>query len=67
MTRVYGGCIEPGGMALDDLSQVDACPECERPAHYRYWEACEAGAINGYSSISCDHCGFVDGDEPDDP
>lgn len=67
MTRVYGGCIEPGGIELDDTVEMEACPECGRLAHYRYWEACEDGSINTYSSVCCGHCGYFKGDDPDEP
>ncbi|MEH0295442.1 hypothetical protein V6R98_25145 [Agrobacterium sp. CCNWLW71] len=65
MTRVYSGCVEPGGFDLDDDLEIIACPECAGEAFERYWEACEAGSINQYHTIRCTECGHEEGDLPD--
>jgi len=65
-TRVYGGCVEPGGFDLDDDIEAIKCPECGGEAYERYWEACEAGSINQYHTIRCTECGHEEGDLPDD-
>ncbi|MBZ5763353.1 hypothetical protein LAV84_27770 [Rhizobium sp. VS19-DR104.2] len=61
MTRVYGGCIEPGGMELDDEAYSIKCPECGRDAKRHDWEAADGGCINSYWSERCAHCGYADG------
>jgi DNA-directed RNA polymerase subunit RPC12/RpoP len=66
MTRVYGGCVEPGGFDLDDDLETIECPKCGGAAFERYWEACEAGSINQYHTIRCTECGHEEGDLPDD-
>lgn len=64
---VYGGCVEPGGMVLEDETVVDArCPKCHRmTAHYRYWETAE-GCINQHWAVECQSCGHCDGDGYDE-
>ncbi|WP_146037718.1 hypothetical protein [Xanthomonas citri] len=65
MTIVYGGCVEPGGMELDnDVYSID-CPECGRDASKHSWQRCE-GSINHYWSVHCNHCGYRDGNDADD-
>lgn len=56
MTRVYGGCIEPGGIDLDNDVEVIECPHCDGDAFGRYWETCEAGSINLNHTIICTAC-----------
>ena len=60
--RVYGGCIEPGGMELDDDTYEAKCPECgSEHARKRSWQGCEGGSINNYWSLNCEDCGYSDG------
>jgi len=68
MTRVFGGCIEPGGMELDDNSFIDACQNtaCGMPANFRVWEGAEGGSINLYQRVRCTHCGYFESDHPGD-
>jgi DNA-directed RNA polymerase subunit RPC12/RpoP len=66
MTRVYGGCVEPGGFELDDDRDLVACPECGGKAFERYWESCEGGSINQNHTIVCTECDHAEGDLPDD-
>ncbi|MCE4281924.1 hypothetical protein ABQW67_20050 [Xanthomonas hortorum] len=66
MTIVYGGCIEPGGMELDEDGYEIECPKCQRTAHRSDWEAVEGGAVNVYWHESCAHCGYRDSNEEDD-
>lgn len=66
MTRIYGGCVEPGGFDLDNDLDIVACPECGGEAFERYWETCEAGAINQNHSIVCSECDHTEGDLSDD-
>lgn len=62
--RVYGGCIEPGGMDLDDETSSGPCPTCQDPnAHHWCFQRCESGSINSYSGWSCEACGDSDGDD----
>ena len=64
MTRVYGGCIEPGGMDLEDSYETHPCPDCESPAlHWRLERA--EGSLNVYIGMRCTACGLERGDEPD--
>jgi hypothetical protein len=65
MTRVYGGCIEPGGMELDDETEEVPCPRCGEPAVHRRVELCEGGSINCYDYTRCYACGYLGGDVPD--
>ena len=65
MTIVYGGCIEPGGIELDDETVSVKCPVCQGNAVQRYWESCDGGSINRYSTFACSDCGHLDGDLPD--
>ena len=62
MIRVYGGCVEPGGMLLENDGYEEACPACGETATACHWEAAESGAINTYTSLSCAHCGFFETD-----
>ncbi|CAD0362084.1 hypothetical protein LYZ84_19650 [Xanthomonas hortorum pv. pelargonii] len=66
MTIVYGGCVEPGGMELDEDGYEIECPKCQRTAHRSDWEAVEGGAVNVYWRESCAHCGYRDSNEEDD-
>jgi len=59
MTRVYGSCIEPGGMLLNNETHTIECPECGALCPERLYETCD-GSINQRFSISCAHCGFHD-------
>ncbi len=61
MTKVYGGCVEPGGMELDDEAYSIECSECGRNAKRHDWESAEGGCINSYWSERCAHCGYADG------
>lgn len=62
---VYGGCIEPGGMELDDDKYECECPACGGVAIRRDWDSVEGGSINPYWSLSCTVCPHYDGDLPD--
>ena len=64
MTVAYGGCIEPGGMVLDDSREMIECPVCSAPAQRHHAERSEGGSLNCYSSISCRHCGHEEGAQP---
>jgi len=68
MTYVYGpsATVEPGGFALSNDEYTVDCDECGQPAIRRSWESVEGGSINCYSSTTCNHCGFTDGDGDDD-
>ena len=66
MTRVYGGCIEPEGMDLDDEHGTEPCPRCDTPAHRWTCERVEGGAFNVYSGMHCAACGHHTGDAPGD-
>lgn len=59
--RVYGGCIEPGGMELDDDWWEAPCPECRKPARHGHVQQLEGGWINAYFPISCEACGLHEG------
>lgn len=65
MTIVYGGCIEPGGMKLDNEVYSTECPQCGQEASKHSWQRCE-GSINHYWSVHCNHCGYRDGNDDDD-
>lgn len=65
MTRVYGGCIEPGGFELDNDVEAIVCPSCRGEALSRYWETCEGGSINQNRTIICTECSHAEGDLPD--
>ena len=65
MTRVYGGCIEPGDMDLDDDWTKEPCPECSEPASHWCCERVESGSINLYIGMHCSCCGHSSGDVPD--
>ena len=56
--RVWGGCIEPEGMELDDLAvrTTVRCAECGGPAEYREWWAAEGGSLNRYTREDCPRC-----------
>ncbi|KQW93181.1 hypothetical protein ASC94_10915 [Massilia sp. Root418] len=59
---VYGGCIEPEGYKLEDVSYEDVCQACGQPgARYRRWETAD-GAINQHWQVNCRACGHEDGD-----
>lgn len=62
MTRVYGGCVEPDGMELDDETYAIECPNCGCEAVGRTAEAAKCGSINVYHTWSCGHC-MEDGDQ----
>jgi hypothetical protein len=50
-TIVYGSCVEPGGMGLDNSSSEGKCPDCKAAgAVFQYWESCHSGAINNHWS-----------------
>ena len=67
MTRVYGSCIEPGGMELDEEWTTDSCPKCNVPdASHWFCERLEGGTINQYIGMKCTDCGYSEGDAPDD-
>jgi hypothetical protein len=59
--KVYGGCIEPGGMDLDYDAWTAPCPQCGRPSDYRTIDRCDGGCINSYRTVACDHCGHREG------
>ncbi len=60
---VFGSCVEPGGMELDDDSYEITCPKCASPyACYRRWETLDGGAINPHWRIQCPDCGHEDSD-----
>ena len=60
---VYGGCIEPGGMELDNDTYETECPHCEYPkAVKRAWQGCEGGSVNNYWRVNCEQCGYEDGE-----
>jgi len=61
MVWVYGGCIEPGGMELDDERYEAPCPTCGKPARHHYFQQLDGGCINPYHTIDCDHCGHSSG------
>ena len=62
MTRVYGGCIEPGGMELQDERVTMNCPKCGHEAIARYWEQADGGCINLCSATYCLSCDYAEGD-----
>lgn len=66
MVRVYGGCVEPEGMELEDETYEVSCPVCDKPAKRRHWEDAAGGSINQHSYTDCPHCGHFEGDGPDD-
>ncbi|RBG50930.1 hypothetical protein BRM42_22080 [Xanthomonas oryzae pv. oryzae] len=65
MTIVYGGCIEPGGMKLDNEVYSTECPQCGQEASQHSWQRCE-GSINHYWSVQCNYCGYRDGNDDDE-
>ena len=65
MTRVYGGCIEPEGMDLEDSYETHPCPDCGSPALHWWLRRAEGGSLNIYSAMRCSACGLQRGDEPD--
>ncbi|WP_413992229.1 hypothetical protein ACMDCR_09165 [Labrys okinawensis] len=66
MTIVYGSCVEPGGMELDDTTSCDRCPSCDGPrCKFQYFEYASCGSINLHHSIICEDCGYRDLDLPD--
>lgn len=67
-TIVYGSCVEPGGMELDDDRSKGECPDCKAAgAEFRHWQSCHGGAINSHWSVYCGACGHSDGDGYDEP
>ena len=62
MTLVFGSCIEPGGMELDNDRDEVECPVCNGKAISRTWEACEGGSLNVYSNLHCTECNHFEGD-----
>ncbi|MDF4211173.1 hypothetical protein P2W50_31465 [Pseudomonas protegens] len=62
---VYGSCVEPGGMLLDDDECECECPACGGVAIRRDWESVEGGSINPYWSLHCTACKHRDGDRPE--
>jgi len=62
MTLVFGSCIEPGGMELDNDRDEVECPMCHGKAVARTWEACEGGSLNIYSNLHCTKCNHFEGD-----
>lgn len=61
MVRVYGACIEPGGIELDNDHDDAPCPTCRKPARHHYFEQVDGGCINVHHTIDCDHCGHRSG------
>lgn len=59
--RVYGGCIEPGGMELDNERYAGPCPDCAKPARHHYFQQLDGGCINPYHTTDCPHCGHSSG------
>ncbi len=55
--RVYGSCIEPGGMPLARDLEYVKCSCCGKDAIFQYWEEVEGGSLNSYTSTHCEHCG----------
>lgn len=62
---VFGGCIEPGGMELDDERDECECAGCGGVAIRRDWERAEGGSINFYWSEICTICNHKVGVFPD--
>ncbi|EIZ1085954.1 hypothetical protein MPI44_004502 [Klebsiella oxytoca] len=56
MTLVYGITVEPGGMLLDDDTNIVQCPDCGANCMDRRYETCD-GTINQRYSINCTACG----------
>ncbi|MBQ0600815.1 hypothetical protein J7S78_13540 [Klebsiella oxytoca] len=56
MTLVYGITVEPGGMLLDDDTNIVQCPDCGAKCKDRRYETCD-GSINQRYSINCASCG----------
>ncbi len=65
MIVVYGSCVEPEGMELDNLVLPVECPKCGNSARYCEWEHCEGGVIERYGNTYCAHCEYFAGDDPD--
>ena len=61
--RVWGGCVEPEGMDLDDGRYGGACPRRDRPAVRWHVERAD-GSINVHTGLRCDACGHHGGDNP---
>jgi hypothetical protein len=59
--RVYGGCIEPGGMELEDDRWEAPCPRCGANAQHGYLQRLEGGCINAYNTVRCRACGYERG------
>ena len=55
--RVYGGCIEPGGVDLEDTEWNGSCPKCYGAARFFSWERAESGSLNIYTGFRCTQCG----------
>ena len=59
--RVYGSCIEPGGMELEDDWWTAPCPGCGKPARHGHVQQLEGSCINTCFPVSCDACGHHEG------
>ena len=66
MTIVYGGCIEPEGMEIDDVRDVATCPNCDGEAVRWFVEDASSGSVNAYFGLRCDGCGHAEGSHPSD-
>lgn len=64
---VHGGCIEPGGMELDEEHGTGVCPACSGVAHTWFIEAAECGSLNIYSGLACTQCDFEAGNRRGPP
>jgi hypothetical protein len=61
---VYGRCIEPGGLALEDQHRLECCPRCGLIV--RTWPiARDEGGLNVHTEITC-NVTDTQGDCPDD-
>jgi hypothetical protein len=58
---VYGGCIETGGVELEDHLWEAPCPCCMMPAEHGMLERAHTGSINLYPVVRCAHCGHSQG------
>jgi hypothetical protein len=58
--RVYGSCIEPGGLELVKSTSTTECDCCGKPANYRHWETLDFGCINSHWHQWGNHCGVSD-------
>ena len=66
MTIAYGGCLEPGGIELDEEYATSPCPRCAQDARIWRVERAESGSLNLSVGLSCSACGFSQGDNPSD-